>query len=238
MKRTVVAVFIGLVGSLLIWTLGTASQLIGTGGFCSDYLPVGAVALMLVIVLGVNPLLSLISLRLVLNRVQLALIFGMLLVASVTPNQGLLRAFLFPLASCTQNACEDPAKAELYEKMDAPAALFPDKLEFGTEPFAANRLLNGLEPGEQIPWKSWGKPLIAWLGLLVPWWVMMIAIAMIALPQWRDRERVTFPLLEVQKAISSAPPHGRGLPAIFRDPLLLMGLGLSFVIIVLSRVSV
>jgi hypothetical protein len=238
MKRTIVAIFIGLVGSLLIWTLGTASQLIGTGGFCSDYLPVGAVALMLVIVLGVNPLLSLISLRLVLNRVQLALIFGMLLVASVTPNQGLLRAFVFPLASCTQNACEDPAKAELYEKMDAPAALFPDKLEFGTEPFAANRLLNGLESGEQIPWKSWGKPLIAWLGLLLPWWVMMIAIAMIALPQWRDRERVTFPLLEVQKAICSAPPTGRGLPGIFRDPLLLMGLGLSFVIIVLSRVSV
>jgi hypothetical protein len=237
MKRTIVAIFIGLVGSLLIWTLGTASQLIDTGGFCSDYLPVGAVALMLVIVFGLNPLLSLVSVRLVLNRVQLALVFGMLLVASVTPDQGLLRAFLFPLASCTQNACEDPAKAELYETMDAPAALFPDKLEFGREPFAANRLLNGLEPGEQIPWKSWGKPLIAWLGLLVPYWVMMIAIAMIALPQWRDRERVTFPLLEVQKTICSAPATGRGLPAIFLDPLLLTGLGLSFFIIMLSRVS-
>ena len=237
MKRTMVAVFIGLLGSLLIWTLGTASQLIGTGGFCSDYLPVGAVALMLVIVFGLNPLLSLISLRLVLNRVQLALIFGMLLVASVTPDQGLLRAFILPLATSTQNACEDPAKAELYEKMDAPAALFPDKLEFGTEPFAANRLLNGLEDGEEIPWNSWGKPLIAWLGLLLPWWGMMIAIAMIALPQWRDRERVTFPLLEVQKAISSAPATGRGLPGIFRDPMLLMGLGLSFFIVMLSRVS-
>ncbi|MDP6490595.1 MAG: hypothetical protein QGG69_02350 [Kiritimatiellia bacterium] len=237
MKRTMVAVFIGLVGSLLIWTLGTASALIGTGGFCTDYLPVGAVALMLVIVFGLNPLLSLISLRMVLNRVQLALVFGMLLVASVTSDQGLLLPFLFPLANCTQNACEDPAMAELYEKMDAPAALFPDKLEFGSEPFAANRLLNGLEPGEQIPWKSWGKPLIAWLGLLVPWWVMMIAIAMIALPQWRDRERVTFPLLEVQKAISSAPATGRRLPGIFRDRLLLTGLGLSFFIIMLSRVS-
>ena len=237
MKRAIVALFIGLIGSLLIWTLGTASGLIGTGGFCSDYLPVGAVALMLVIVFGLNPLLSLISLRLVLNRVQLALVFGMLLVASVTPYQGLMLPFLFPLASCTQNACEDAAKAELYEKMDAPAALFPDKLEFGSEPFAANRLLNGLEPGEQIPWKSWGKPLIAWLGLLVPWWVMMIAIAMIALPQWRDRERVTFPLLEIQKAICSAPSTGRGLPGIFRDPVLLSGLALSFFIIMLSRVN-
>ena len=54
----------------------------------------------------------------------------------------------------------------------------------------------------------------------MPWWVMMIAIAMIVLPQWRDRERVTFPLLEVQKAISSAPAAGRGRPGIFRDPLL------------------
>ena len=131
MKRTLAAVLIGLVGSVLIWTLATVSQLIGTGGFCSDYLPVGAVALMLLIVLGLNPLLSLVSVRLVLNRVQLALVFGMLLVSSVTSDQGLIRPFLFPLANCTQNACEDAAKAELYEKMDAPAALFPDKLEFG-----------------------------------------------------------------------------------------------------------
>jgi hypothetical protein len=232
-----VAIFIGLVGSLLIWTLGTASQLIGTGGFCNDYLPVGGVALMLVIVLGLNPLLSLASARLVLNRVQLALIFGMLLVACVTPNQGLLRPFIFPLASCTQSACEDAAKAELYETMDAPAALFPDKLEFGSEPFAANRLLNGLNPGEEIPWKSWRTPLIAWLGLLLPWWVMMIAIAMIALPQWRDRERVTFPLLEIQKAICSAPSTGSRLPGIFRDPLLLLGLGISFFITMLSSVD-
>jgi hypothetical protein len=238
MKRTIVAIFIGLVGSLLIWTLGTASQLIGTGGFCSDYLPVGAVALMLLIVLGLNPLLSLVSARLLLNRVQLALVFGILLVASVTPDQGLIRAFLFPLASCTQNACEDAAKAELYEKMDAPAALFPDKLEFGSEPFAANRLLNGLEPGEEVPWQSWRKPLIAWLGLLVPYWGMMIAIALIALPQWRDRERVTFPLLEVQRTICSEPSNGRRLPAIFRDPLLLMGLGISFFITMLSSVDV
>ena len=231
------AFFMGVVGSLLIWTLGTYSQLVGAGSFCSDYLPVGAVALMLIIVLGLNPLLSLVSVRFVLNRVQLALIFGILLVASLAPNQGLIRPFLFPLANCTQNACEDAAKAALYEKMDAPAALFPDKLEFGREPFAANRLLNGLEPGEDIPWKSWGKPLIAWLGLLLPYWGMMIAIAMIALPQWRDRERVTFPLLEVQKAICSAPSTGRRLPGIFRDPLLLTGLGLSFFVIMLSHVG-
>jgi hypothetical protein len=237
MKRTMVAVFIGLVGSLLIWTLGTASGLLGAGVFCSDYLPVGAVVLMLIIVLVLNPLLSLVSVRLVLNRVQLALVFGILLVASVTPDQGLIRAFLLPLATSTQNACEDAAKAELYEKMDAPAALFPDKLEFGSEPFAANRLLNGLEPGEEIPWKSWGKPLIAWLGLLLPWWVMMIAIAIIALPQWRDRERVTFPLLEVQKTICSAPSTGHRLPGIFRHPMLLTGLGLSFFVIMLSHVG-
>jgi len=237
MRRTLAAFFIGVVGSLLIWTLGTYSQLVGAGPFCSDYLPVGAVALMLIISLVLNPLLSLISVRLVLNRVQLALVFGMLLVASVTPGQGLFGPFLFPLATCTQNACEDAAKASLYEKMDAPAALFPDKLEFGSEPFAANRLLNGLEPGEQIPWKSWSKPLVAWLGLFLPYWGMMIAIALIALPQWRDRERVTFPLLEIQKAICSAPSKGRRLPAIFYDPLLLTGLALSFFVIMLSHVG-
>jgi hypothetical protein len=224
-------------GAVVIWTIATGAGLRGAGSFSNDYLPTGAVVIMVILIFLVNPIASRISRRLVLNRVQMCLIFGILLVACITPGQGLLLAMPFPLAQCTQNACEDGAKAAMYKEMDAPASLFPDELGYGNEPFAAKRLLTSLEPGEEIPWKSWIRPLISWMGLFVPWWVMMIAIAVIALPQWRDRERVSFPLLEVMKTLSSAPEEGHALPAVFRDLLFLLGLALAFVVCSLPRAN-
>ncbi len=40
---------------------------------------------------------------------------------------------------------------------------------------------------------------------MVPLWAMMLAMAVILLPQWRDKERVALPLLEVHRLLVGAP---------------------------------
>ena len=131
MKRRVVATIIGLFGVLFLSTVWVAGVLLCGLGGTDDCLPVAAVFLMTLVVLVINPVLARLVPRLVLDRKQLTIIFGVLLVGSVTMSQGLLTPLVFPIATSTVNACEDPAKAELYEKMAPPASLFPDKLSYG-----------------------------------------------------------------------------------------------------------
>ena len=92
MRRTCATILVGLLGSIFIWVATPVNNLLLGNAFISDdYLPVGAAFVMLVLVLGINPLLCRWAPRYAFTGKQFALVFGILLIASVTPGQGLLR---------------------------------------------------------------------------------------------------------------------------------------------------
>jgi len=49
--------------------------------------------------------------------------------------------------------------------------------------------------------------------------IIMIGLSLILFPQWRDNERLPFPLLAVQQALVETPEEGGRVPAVFRSPI-------------------
>jgi hypothetical protein len=223
--RTIIACLLGLIGALCIWIAAPLNNfLLGNAFISDDFLPVAAVGLMLPLVLLVNPLLHRFAPRFVLSFGQLALVFGMLLVASVTPGQGGLRHIFYPIGATPFYVSTDATAAKAYEALDAPESLFPERLAFDADVPASEYFVDQLPPGESIPWGKWRGPLLAWGAFFVPYWILLTAMAVIVLPYWRDVERQPFPLIEVQRALIEGA-DGHALPAVLRNRLFWVGLG-------------
>ncbi|MCG3178471.1 MAG: hypothetical protein BIFFINMI_00798 [Phycisphaerae bacterium] len=216
--RVLVAVLIGLAGSLAIWLFAPYNNFVLNNSFVSDsYLPVLAMFLMLVLVAGVNPVLHRLAPRSALRSWQLAIIFGVLLVASVVPGQGLLRQLPYTLASVTRQVGASRDLAARYHKMNLPPGLFPGPMQYGQPAPAAEAFITELPAGAPIPWSAWVGPAVSWGAFLIASWVMMLGLAMIVTPQWRLNERLAFPLLTVERSMIEEPGEGRFFAPLFRS---------------------
>ncbi|NOY79628.1 MAG: hypothetical protein GXP31_01355 [Kiritimatiellaeota bacterium] len=235
MRRTLAAIAVGLIGSLFIWwAVPYNNFVLGNSYISDDYIPTAALFVVFVLVLGVNPLLHRFRPGVSLTSGQLAVVFGILLVACVTPSQGLLREFSYMLAGACKRVSQDQHLADLYRKLGLPPALFPDRLGYMQDTPVSDSLLQQLRPGERVPWGAWIRPTLAWGGFLLPWWLMMTAVAVIVLPQWRDNERLAFPLLTVQQSLIESPGPGHCFAPIFRTRSFWIGAGMVFVLHLLS----
>ncbi|MBT3380235.1 MAG: hypothetical protein HN742_00800 [Lentisphaerae bacterium] len=232
--RVAVACLVGLVGCTVVWLVSPYNNFILHLGYVSDsFLPIAGLFVLLVLVLGVNPLLRRIRPRWVLTRLQLVIVLGMVLVASVLPGQGLLRLLPYALGSTCVQVSGSQQLAEVYAAADLPPTLFPEPLGHGQAVPASDRLLGELLPGESIPWGVWLKPLLAWGVFLGFFGLMMVSMSMIVLPQWRHNERLSFPLIEVHNSLIDTPEPGRFFPALFRSRPFWIGAGVVFLLYVL-----
>ncbi len=224
--RALVAVVVALLGSLVVWITVPYNNFLLKNSYLSDsFLPEIVVAFLLVLVLAVNPLLRLIGPAWVLDRRQVALIASLMLFAAVIPSNGLMR--MFPRVVATSNRGFHADVTVAGHTADAPfrQALFPDPLprraaSGGVQTFdtpVSDQFVDELEEGATIPWGAWVRPLVSWGMLIVAMWAMMIGLGGVVYPQWRDRERLPFPLLNVYQALIGDPdnPTGRLLPRIF-----------------------
>jgi hypothetical protein len=77
----------------------------------------------------------------------------------------------------------------------------------------------------QVPWEAWIGPLAAWTVLVFAAVGVMICLCALIQRQWIDRERLTFPLVQLPLALAREPgPGDRGwVNPLFRDPLLWAG---------------
>ncbi|MFC1600857.1 DUF6785 family protein [Candidatus Sumerlaeota bacterium] len=237
--RMVFTILLSSLGCLFVWVVAPYSNFLLRNNFISDdYIPVGAVTVILALALVVNPLLLRWRPKWALNLAQLAVIFGVVLMASVTPGQGLLRNLPYSLTRTVMSVNSDKRLADAYEKAEIPPSLFPDELGLDKSTAISEPFVNELSVGQELPWLAWLPPLFSWSGFLVPFWVMMIALAVIVFPQWRDRERVPFPLLKIQQAFIADPEPGRLFTSTFRSKALLAAAGMVFVIHSLAVLNV
>lgn len=239
MIRFIFALVLGLLGSTFVWIAAPLNRYYLNNGLVSDsYFPEIAVFVMLVLILVVNPLLKLFSRKnLFIDRRQLALIFAMLLLACTIPSQGLLRGFPYSLAKTTQTSARSAQLAELHQEMDLPPSLFPDRIAYGEETPNATHMLERLPEGASIPWGDWIPPLLSWGALFVAAWMLMIGMGMIVYPQWRDNERLPFPILHLEQGLIGDITTEKRIPAIFKDKLFWCGAGLVLLIYGLRGLS-
>ena len=237
----IVAAIVALIGAVAIWTLVPYNNFWLDNSFVADsFLPEAVVGLMVLLVLVVNPLLWLIGPRWMLNRRQIALIGSLLLFAVVLPSNGLMRFYPHFVAEINETMHTSPRTAEIAAEAEFPQQLFPDPLPEKTadgevktfETPVSSQFTDELAPGESIPWSAWIQPMAIWGMLIIALWMMMLGLGGVVYPQWRDRERLPFPLLNVYHAFMHEPEERSDhvLPAIFRSWGFWTAVGVVFLI--------
>ncbi len=225
--RGYLTVLIGLIGCLIIWVAVPYNNFQLDNTYIADsYLPEIVIALLMVVVLLLNPLLRLFGASFMLTREQISLICGMMLFAAIIPSNGLMRMFPRFVAESSQEMNVGITTSEIVARGNFRQSLFTDPLptvgEDGeivtSETFAADRFVDELFEDEELPWQAWIAPMASWGMLFMALWMMMLGLGGVVYPQWRDKERLPFPLLNLYHSFlgdEEDDGQSRILPAIF-----------------------
>jgi hypothetical protein len=177
---------------------------------------------LLVWMLIVNPLLKTIHPDWGLRRVELLLVFGMMMVATAIPTRGVTGPLLSMITGTYYYASVENQWADL---------LFPS-----TKPWMVARgevglrhFFEGVPKNETADWAIWFQPLFAWGIFFLALWVSVLCLMVLFRRQWVERERLTYPVMQVPLAMVEGVDETR-FPQFFRDPLVWIGFAVPFVI--------
>ena len=195
------AVFLGLVmvvvivGLTQVMSIQTMAAEVG-----GNAPPPAPLYLLLLYALIGAPLLTRLHPRLALSRGELALMYGMMLVAGAICHQYGI-GFLVP-----------HTVASLYYGKESPswdvfAPALPTWLG-PTDPRAIREFF--VNSGNPVPWLAWMVPLVAWSSLLIALFVVMLCAMVLLRRQWVEHERLTFPLVAIPLALSNDAARGAG----------------------------
>ncbi len=187
-------------------------------------LPFGAVAIWFLLALC-NPLLARLSRRLSLSREAMLIVFAMVLIAAAVPTWGLIGQLLPIMTGLQYYATEENRWTEMLLP-HVPEWMVPVDLE------VSRQFYEGMPPGARVPWGAWALPLASWAVMVAAFYSATIGIMLLLRRQWVDRERLIYPLMRLP--LELADNRGGGLPAILRNPLLWIGVGIALAPTVLN----
>jgi len=186
----------------------------------AQHLPPGAVFALLFLVLVVNPLLKLLSPRLPFSRVELLMIYCMLLFSTLVPGHGAENVFIPVVVSPFYYASPENRFADLF-------------LQYVPEWFAPQSeraivsFFEGLRPGERLPWGDWVTPLLVWGGFTMVLYALVAFLSVLFRRQWVDREKLSFPLVALPMEMTADSLHPFANKAFFGSRVMWVGFGLA-----------
>jgi len=91
----------------------------------------------------------------------------------------------------------------------------------------------------RVPWSLWLTPLFAWLSFVASLFLTTFFMASLVQRQWVRNERLSFPLAQVPLETVREPGRGQvgGAGRLSLAPMLWVGVGLSFALNMMSRLS-
>ncbi len=201
----------------------------------AQHLPPGAIAVLLVFLLVINPVLRVLSQRSTFSRNELLTVYIVCLFAMLVPGHGGETFFISNVIGPFYFATPENKWLQNLEG-HLPNWLTPALQADGSGHFgplgreAVTGWYSGLAPGQGIPWDAWLVPLLAWGSLVVASYVMLGCLSVILRAQWAQREALAFPLLklplEMTEDVDKAGHRGE-IGAFFRNPLMWIGFGIA-----------
>lgn len=222
------AVFYGLMFALFLAAITPKNdqRLLNTfiAGF---HFPLGAFVVLLVMAIPVNAFLRRTGALRPFSAGELLTVWCMCLVASGIPSSGLMR-LLVPV----------PAGLSYYatpqnEWMERIGDAYPDWMVVRDEQ-AAQWFFEGLPDGQRIPWAAWSQVAVGYGTFTMLFYGMMLALSVLLRRQWVDRERFSFPLVELPVEIATWGARRAAVPGYFRSGLFILGAALTFLLFLLD----
>jgi hypothetical protein len=167
------------------------------------HFPLVSFASLLLLLVVVNPILSLIKQSWRFHKHEVLLIWSMVTVATGIAYTGLMRTFIINITTPVWFATSATHLGRLLLPL-LPSSLFPkdpeiiDPLYYGLE--------GGLDMGwwevvGQIPWDIWLMPMLWWGLFVVLVYTALLGITGIFSHQWIENEKMNFPLLRVPQIL-------------------------------------
>ena len=190
-----------------------------------NHLPVGSIFGILLLIFLVNvPLRKLMrSGRFAFSALELTVIWIMLIVAVGIPSMGLLQFLLPSLVAVRYFATTENDWSE---------TLHPHVPEWlvVTEPQAVTDFYEGIGAAEGVPWMFWLEPLLVWGLFVLIFYFTTLCLSTILRKQWVERERFSFPLIQIPIQLAAEPERGSLLNSFFKNRLLWAGMALPVVL--------
>jgi hypothetical protein len=225
------AVFIGLVAVVLIITLDLFNRVVWHLPMdFSTHLPTGVYALLMVVVLGINPVLHLLHRNWRLKAGELAVVLGMALASCHVAGVGFMtqvpQLLVMPLQLVQVD--EGWQRHQLMSYIP-PAMLVNDAQATDTREIVNQFIVGkggsaGTLPLASVPWGAWSTTLSFWLPTMVLMGIASVAMALIVHRQWSVNERLRYPLADFAASLIQQD-QDFPLGPIYRNRMFWIGLG-------------
>lgn len=227
---TVRSVLLGLVLTAVIAFVTPYSDLLirGTWMACS-HLPMAPLLAFIVLLTVVNTLLHKASPRASLTHAELMTVYIIMLVGALIPSFG-LAAYLIPtIAGVNYFATPENRWDAIFFRYIKPW-LMPFDPAGGPKQPAVKQFYEGIYPYEPIPWAIWIRPLLVWTVFAFALFFVWICLATILRRQWVDKEKLTFPLVQLPIDMLRTDSVPTAANAFFRNRLMWIGFAIPVVI--------
>lgn len=178
----------------------------------------GAVFLLFVLTLILNPLLKLIHPRAGLNRGELLVVYIMMVMASPIPTL-FVGKFLSAISYPYYYATPENEWRELIHPY------IPDWLMVHNVDIV-KKFYEGGGRNEPIPWAAWQPVFLAWLPFVWALFLVMISLMIVMRKQWVEHERLIYPLMQVSLAMTEQGRYGERVSPFFKNPVMWAGFAL------------
>ncbi|MCE5325648.1 MAG: hypothetical protein LLG01_04475 [Planctomycetaceae bacterium] len=197
----------------------------------------GVLGLMLLGLLGLNPLLRVLRLR-PLQRGEWATLVSLMMVASVISGPALMWQFS-EIVLLPQKQNHDSPEWRSKGLLDyAPPGMLVSpggQYEETVEGFVRGRA--GDDYGSLlhiVPWQAWKGTLAFWMPLVALVFLGVTCLAVVVHPQWANNERLTYPVATLTGELLEGPSEG----GIFRQKLFWLGAGLVLAILAVNAACI
>ena len=195
----------------------------------SMHMPAGAIAVLLSLLLVVNPLLRLLSSRLAFTRSETLTVYISCLFSTLVPGRGAENFFVPNILSSFYYAKPENKWLDFLTPYLKPWVV-PSMHGGRFDPTVAGGWYEGTNG--QIPWEAWMSPLIAWTSLIAAIHIMHACLGVMLRKQWAEREALAFPLLRLPLELTEESADGK--VKFFKNPLVWVGFGISVFIEMLN----
>lgn len=162
------------------------------------------------------------QLRLSLSRVELIVVYIMMLIACAIPTMGLSQQLLPILPSPIYYATDENRWVELIHPY-LPSWILPTDLK------ALKYFYEGAPPDYKVPWHQWASPLAYWSIFVTALYFVMISMMVVLRKQWVERERLIYPLVRLPIDMVERSEEGLVAP-FFKNRLTWVGFAIPFIL--------
>jgi hypothetical protein len=189
----------------------------------AQHLPPGAVFVLFLLLVVVNPLLGLLNQRWPLTRVELLVIYCTLLFSTLVPGHGAENVFIPVITTPYYYASPQNKWEELFFRYIPPWFAPQDRRVIVP-------LHEALPPGQPLPWHAWWIPLAVW-GLHSAFlYGLVLALAVLFHRHWADGEKLSFPLVALPLEMTRDWVHPLRRGSFYRTPVMWAGFLLAVVL--------